>query len=205
MSNRKVDRMVMVKGAYTPEVNKMIKLGKSKKTQFTKEMTLFASNFLRDNFDMELNIPIIIDGRLTSSGGLFKYQRSFLGNTPIEIKMSERFIACALLDESTEGIETILDVLKHELVHYALCAKGIPHSDGTPEFEGKLAELGIGASGATGASKVIVKKKHVWYKLLDVYEDPITGRTYKMKHTAKHQSWSGKRVGYEIVKTYWEI
>jgi SprT-like protein len=41
----------------------------------------------------------------------------------------------------------IIDVLKHELVHYVLCYQKRPFNDGHPVFEGELKKHGITSSG----------------------------------------------------------
>lgn len=181
------------------EINKLGKLTKNEKIQFTSEMERYAQRFLKDNFDLNLGIPINIDGRLTRTGGSFHFMRNMRQAT--QIKMSERFIYGALQDDA-EGVEAILDVLRHELVHYALFKKGSNEfSDGQPEFERTLKELNIGASGATNEKKVMSLKENVWYRIYDEYSG-FDGKIRLYNHTKKAQSWIGKRVGYRIVKSY---
>lgn len=161
-------------------------------------MKLYASNFLREHFNMELNIPIKIDGRLTRTGGSYHYK---IGGKGILIKMSERFIYGALMDE-TEGVDAILDILKHELVHYALHEQGKDFGDGEKEFEETLAKLNIGSSGETSKKKRLTKKKNVWYHVYDVYYSRILDRKVLYKHTKEKQDWMGERIGYRIIKSY---
>ena len=42
--------------------------------------------------------------------------------------------------------EHIIDVFKHELVHYALCVKKMPFSDGDWHFENELKKYGISST-----------------------------------------------------------
>lgn len=194
----KIEKTVIIKGKYNNSVHNMIKLSQKDKNDFTNQMVKYSENFLKENFNVNLTIPIEIDGRLTRTGGSFHHTRQ---NKPIKIKVSERFIACALKDES-EGVGAILDVLNHELTHYALCILGRDFDDGSEDFEKTLAKLNIGSSGATSDKKRLSKKQNVWYSIHDIYQCPVTGKMYKNKHTQKEQNWIGKRKEYQIIKTY---
>ena len=186
---------------------KYITLGKQKYI-YEKQLKKYSEEFLEKNYNTELTIPIKISGRLTSSGGYFKYRRVAGGEKePMEIQISERFIASAIHD-GQEGLEAILDTVKHELVHYVLCKQGKDFSDGDDDFESELARLDIGASGATNKELVQSKKLNTWYRAIDVYEresydiieDKVkTYRTYR-KHAQKPARKN--RIGYEIVKSY---
>ena len=186
---------------------KYITLGKQKHI-YEKQLKKYSEEFLEKNYNTELTIPIKISGRLTSSGGYFKYRRVAGGEKePMEIQISERFIASAIHD-GQEGLEAILDTVKHELVHYVLCKQGKDFSDGDDDFESELARLDIGASGATNKELVQSKKLNTWYRAIDVYEresydiieDKVkTYRTYR-KHAQKPARKN--RIGYEIVKSY---
>ena len=186
---------------------KYITLGRQKHI-YEKQLKKYSEEFLEKNYNTELTIPIKISGRLTSSGGYFKYRRVAGGEKePMEIQISERFIASAIHD-GQEGLEAILDTVKHELVHYVLCKQGRDFSDGDDDFESELARLDIGASGATNKKLVQSKKLNTWYRAIDVYEresydiieDKVkTYRTYR-KHAQKPARKN--RIGYEIVKSY---
>lgn len=195
----KTDRIVIVERTVQnrAEFNNIGKLSKSEKQKFEEQMKVYSRNFLKQNFDMKLEIPIKIDGRLTSAGGSYHHTRK----SAIMIKISERFMYGALLDE-TEGVDAILDILKHELVHYALHMQGKDYDDGSKEFEETLARLNIGSSGATAEKKRLSAKKNVWYNIYDIYHNRILGKTNIYNHTKKEQNWIGNRVGYRIVKTY---
>lgn len=102
------------------------------------ELETIANDFLKETFDMELEIPILISERMKSTYGYFKAVRN--QKTPIEIRISAN-----LLRYYTE--EEILGTLKHECVHYALYMLGKPHRDGDPYFEQTLQAFGIPATG----------------------------------------------------------
>lgn len=194
----KTDRVVIVERAVQnrAEFNSIGKLSKSEKQKFEQQMRMYSRNFLKENFNMSMEIPIKIDGRLTRAGGSYHHT----AKKPIMIKISERFMYGALLDN--EGVEAILDVLKHELVHYALHMQGKDYHDGQKEFEETLARLNIGSSGATASKKRLSKKRNVWYNIYDIYHNKVLGKTNLYNHTKQEQNWIGNRVGYRIVKTY---
>ena len=186
---------------------KYITLGKDK-TKYEKELEAYAGKFLEKNYNTELTVPIKISGRLTSSGGYFKYRMVGGDREPMEIHISERFIASALHD-GQEGLEAILDTVKHELIHYVLCKTGKDFSDGDYEFESELARLNVGASGSTRKELVQSKKVNTWYKIVDVYEresyDIIENKVKTYKTYKKHAQKPARgyeRIGYEVVKSY---
>lgn len=185
---------------------KYITLGKQK-DKYEKQLEAYAKKFLEKNYNTYLTIPIKISGRLTSTGGHFKGRISGGVREPMDIQLSERFIASALHD-GQDGLEAILDTLKHELVHYVLFKQGKDFSDGDYEFESELARLDIGASGSTRKELVQSKKVNTWYKVVDVYEWKgfnitknkfVTHRIHK-KHAKKPSR--DNRIGYEVVKSY---
>ena len=195
----KTDRVIIVEKAVQSktEFNKIGKLSKSEKQKFEQQMRMYARNFLKENFDMKLEIPIKIDGRLTRTGGSYHHTVK----KALMIKVSERFMYGALLDE-TEGVGAILDILEHELVHYALHMQGKDYYDGSKEFEETLARLNIGSSGYTAEKKRLSAKKNVWYNIYDIYHNKVLGKTNLYNHTKQEQDWIGNRVGYRIVKSY---
>jgi len=101
------------------------------------ELTQLATEFLRDNFGITLDIPIERNNRLRRVMGRFN---STHNNEPIEIQL-----AGFLLDHGAP--EVIVDTLYHECVHYALCHRGEPYDDGHPIFEAEIKRLGVSASG----------------------------------------------------------
>lgn len=195
----KTERIVLVEKTTKnkSEFNKIGKLAKSEKVKFENQMKMYAQNFLSQNFNLKLEIPIKIDGRLTRAGGSYHHTTK----KGIMIKISERFMYGALLDES-EGVGAILDILEHELVHYALHMQGKNYRDGSKEFEETLAKLNVGSSGATNKKKRLSAKKNVWYNIYDMYYDTVFKRVRYYNHAKSESDWVGKRVGYRIEKTY---
>lgn len=185
-----METMVIQEGVYTPDVHKMLKLSKENKESYIKEMIEYAKNFLKMHFGLELEIPIRINARLTRVSGYFEHT----AKKALGICMSEKFIALALLDEE-DGLHSVLDVLAHELIHYALFILGEDNRDGSVSFEKKLAELGIRSSGVTKEEKRFNHSLSVYYDLVDIFE----GSDLYWKHTKN--GYKG-RVGYKIIKFY---
>jgi len=103
------------------------------------ELVEEAQKFLNENYEMELGVPIEFNTRLKRCLGKFRYKRSGGKSIPWKIEMSVEFM-------KVHPKEHILDVLRHELVHYALCAKGYTEaqfSDGHFVFESELKKLGV--------------------------------------------------------------
>ncbi|MET3658465.1 SprT-like domain-containing protein [Sporosarcina psychrophila] len=101
------------------------------------ELTEIASTFLRDNYAMDLDIPIVRNNRLrTVMGRFISAYRG--GATRIEI-------AGFVIEHGDRGI--IIDTLYHECIHYALFERGEPNDDGHPHFESELREHSVGSSG----------------------------------------------------------
>lgn len=100
------------------------------------ELVSIANEFLSENYEMKLDIPIEFNQRLKRVFARFKYLIINKENVPSKIEMSIQFIV-------SHDREVIIDVLKHELVHYALCAQDKPFKDGQKMFEDELKKLGI--------------------------------------------------------------
>lgn len=102
------------------------------------EMRRYANAFLLDNYGMELEIPLQINGRLKKTYGRFRFYdlRKHGKKEPVMIDLNKYFY------ENNER-DVILDVLKHELVHYAMFMQDKPFNDGHPVFENELKRLGV--------------------------------------------------------------
>lgn len=100
------------------------------------ELTQAATDFLRNNYDLPLEIPIVINGRLRTAMG--RYMSSYKGN-PTSIEL-----AVFLMKYGAKSV--IIDTLFHECIHYALHVKGEPNDDGHPHFEAELRKHGVGST-----------------------------------------------------------
>ncbi|MCG1008828.1 SprT-like domain-containing protein [Salinicoccus sp. ID82-1] len=103
-----------------------------------RQLEKYADDFLKRAFDMPLGIPIRVSKRMKSNLGAFriKYVRGKKNPQGMEIFMSDEFI-------KNNPHETILDVLYHECVHYALFVTGQPYKDSDAMFIRTLDRLGI--------------------------------------------------------------
>jgi SprT-like protein len=111
------------------------------------ELVEEAQRFLKENFEMELGVPIEFNTRLKRTMGMFRYKRVNKKPVPAKIQMSVEFM-------KIHPKEHIMDVLRHELVHYALCAKGYTESqfsDGHHVFESTLKKLNVSPTRTYGA------------------------------------------------------
>lgn len=104
-----------------------------------------AATFLRENYNETLHIPVKRNNRLRSSYGRFILKN----NKAYCIDLAGR-----LLDYGAE--EVIINILKHECIHYALFMKQQPYRDGSPVFEAELKK-----HGAPETRKLIVGKFYV--------------------------------------------
>ena len=191
-----------VKTLTVTEYNRLAKLKTKEMPGFISEAKTFANQFLMENFNMQLNIPIKMNGRLTSTMGRYLSKRNYLGNViPDSIELSKRYLLAALI---VDDLEEIYDTLKHELVHYALSVQGKNFSDGDYDFEHKLYELNISASGSTPIHKRLTKRTLRNYAPYNKEEFFFrSGKSYYSQVTVKNQKYgiykgSLTHVGYRI-------
>ncbi|HFK1435109.1 TPA: SprT-like domain-containing protein [Bacillus cereus] len=106
--------------------------------KFKLEMT--AIKFLKENYNMKLGIPIILNGKLKRTFGRFRHAPHNQKRFSHSIELSRTFI-------EHQPWENVLSTLKHELIHYALYELGEPYRDGEKLFESELAKHGSHSSG----------------------------------------------------------
>lgn len=98
-------------------------------------LTVYAYNWLVTEYGIELKIPIKISNRLKSTFGYFRHRSKL----PIEIQISNNLIEYH--DE-----EILLDVFKHELIHYVCFITGKQYKDGSKDFESELRRQGVSST-----------------------------------------------------------
>lgn len=114
-------------------------------------ITNIAKDFLMEAYDMELEIPISINGRLSRTMGRYMYTHR---NESVGMDFAKYFVEHA--DD-----ELFVKVIKHECIHYALHRRGDPFADGHPFFE---TELKKHESLTTGSVKLPHPQKvHYWH------------------------------------------
>lgn len=102
----------------------------------TRQLEIYADEFLRKNFDLSLDVPLRVSKRMKSKLGVFSIKYNNHKVLSSEIVLSYNFII-------NNDKEAILDVLYHECVHYALYKKRLPFRDSDPEFINALKRLEI--------------------------------------------------------------
>lgn len=186
-----------------------LKIEKAKEfPAFLKEAKAFANKFLMENFNMRLEIPIKMNGHLSSTFGRYMSRRYFGELKPISIELSKTYLTAALI---VGDLEDVYDTLKHELAHYALSVQGKNFNDGSYDFEMKLYELNISSSGRTPARKKFTKRTMKYYKPFKVYRGDnkeeftfASGKSYYASASVKNNQQgvyyrgSLTHVGYEI-------
>lgn len=196
-----------VKRLTVKEYNQLKKLKEKEMPAFLNEAKTFANNFLMKNFNMELKIPIKMNGRLTRTMGRY-LARNYFGNViPKSIELSKTYLVAALI---VGDLEEIYDTLKHELVHYALSVQGKNYSDGDYDFEKKLYELNISSSGSTPVRKRLSERTLRYYIPYKIYQGDNkeefifrSGNSYYESATVKSREYgiykgSLTHVGYRI-------
>jgi len=120
-----------------------------------KQMEQYANKFLKENYNLQLTVPLKINARLKTTCGRFKYRRYASGKREsVSVEMNKFFI------ENNEPT-IVLDVLRHELVHFALFELGKPNADGHPVFEGELRRLKIVSQSTISQYNLVSKPKTV--------------------------------------------
>lgn len=105
---------------------------KNKYAAELEELRKQANEFLQEHYSLELKIPIEVNNRLSvTMGALVFYE-----DKPIVIEISG-----PVMKYGTKA--AILDILKHELIHYALFILGKPYFDGQTYFENELKKHGV--------------------------------------------------------------
>jgi SprT-like protein len=97
-----------------------------------------ANRFLWDNYNMALVVPIEITDEFVTEEGAYEFTKT----APRRILIAE-FVMIFADDD------VVYDVLRHELVHYALHLRGRNFADGHPEFEEELSKHGIASTEST--------------------------------------------------------
>lgn len=130
------------------------------------QLKQYANKFLMETYGMKLSVPLEINGRLKKACGRFVWLKK--DRQPKVVEMNKDFV------ENNEP-QMVLDVLKHELVHYALFMKNIPHSDGDAPFERELRRLGIVSQNTINKYK-IASKMQIYKCASCKKEHPMTRR-----------------------------
>ena len=137
--------------------NSVNKLNPEKSREIMAMLEDEAKKMLATSFKepLELEIPIKISWGMYRTLGAFHFQETnvvdqvdgkflyTLKREPLIIKISYVLIISSILDDD---YRTLLDTLRHEVVHYALYVLGEYSCDGSFFFESNLARLGISSA-----------------------------------------------------------
>lgn len=97
-----------------------------------------AVTFCAEEYAVSFDIPLRINGRLTRALGNFTYYKN-------EKRASRIDLARDLIE--LYELSEIIDVLKHELIHFCLWKLDLPHKDGNAYFEDELKRHNITSTG----------------------------------------------------------
>lgn len=134
----------------------------------------FARKFLQDNYNLELVVPLRLNGRMKTTCGWFRYKKR--SRVPVVVELNKFFV------ENNES-NVVIDVLKHELIHYALFMKGIPCRDGDYEFEAELKRLGVVSQKTINQYTIVSKPKRLHYYRC---QDSSCNKEYRLNRALKH-------------------
>lgn len=108
----------------------------SKSIYFDNEaLTALANELSQTYWQIGCTVPVVWNGRLSSTMGRFCYTERKKKRQPLRIELSKK--AARQLDK-----ETLIAVLLHELCHYHLFKQGKPFSDHHPVFEAEIKRVG---------------------------------------------------------------
>ncbi len=112
------------------------------------ELTEIATEFLRENYDMHLMVPIKRNNRFKNVMGRYNFTNE---EEPLDIEL-----AGFMFDYADDAV--LIDTLKHELIHLALHVRGEPYDDGHPHFEAELRKHGVSSTRINYVGKQAVCK-----------------------------------------------
>lgn len=120
------------------------------------EIELYTRRFLKDNYNLELAIPVAINSRLTTTLGQFVHTRNkHTGERkPVRLEFSKKFL-------ENGKLEDILSTIRHESIHLALFILDKPYKDGMPLFESELKKHG---ANSTGTTELLIERNVRVYK-----------------------------------------
>lgn len=101
----------------------------------------YAKDFLKNQYNLELTVPIEINARLKRVLGRFRNMGAN-NRKPIKIEMSKQYLIHGKLED-------IQSTIRHECTHYALYVTGKPYKDGEKLFESELKKHGTNSTRTT--------------------------------------------------------
>jgi len=105
------------------------------------QIEVYAKDFLKKQYNLELTVPIEINGRLKIVLGRFK-NTGAINRRPVKIEMSKQYLIHGKLED-------IQSTIRHECIHYALYVTGKPYKDGERLFESELRKFDTNSTKTT--------------------------------------------------------
>lgn len=99
------------------------------------QLSVLAEHLSQTYWQQRCTIPVVWNGRLSTTMGRFCYSLQKNKRTAVRIELSKK--AAQHLDR-----QTFIQVLLHELCHYHLFKQGKPFSDHHPVFETEIKRVG---------------------------------------------------------------
>lgn len=172
--------------------NVMLKYGIPVETH--QKLVNFANEFLKEHFNLSLEIPICYNGRLKNTLGQLVI--SPVTNRAMKIEVSKKEVIAAFL---MKDFSTIEDVLRHELCHYALFLMDKPFQDGDKYFEDTLIKTNAPSSYAV-VKKTNNKRFIKGISYSTVYLDDDNNEYHYTNRKAKLRLYANKFLYADRVK-----
>jgi hypothetical protein len=172
-----------------------------------REFTNLAKRLAKEYWGITLNIPIKWEEKKSNRNyATFHYKyirdqrtRKVIGHEPLYIIFNTKTV-------STFTDEQLIDILKHELTHWAGCVMKKPFSDGTVWFEKELLRIGATSTGFNQNDPQL-QEKTVAYQQSVINPDVVTGQAedvypYRIyingmeKHNWNGANWEDKKSWY---------
>lgn len=148
-----------------------------------------AKQFIKDEYKLDLDIPIKINSRFKTTLGIYRETHSGI---PVQIEIAKRLLQYA-------NKRVIIGVIKHEIVHLALKKLNKPYKDGDDYFEQELERLNLPSSVNKERSIAYVGEKYIF--ICQQCKRKLTTTIKKVKQKSKLYISPCCRSGLKYVKT----
>lgn len=138
-------------------LNEYNRIEKEINTKFEREniehtLELIARELAYEYWGLDFDLPVIINGRLKASGGrchshVYRAGTADQEIVPYKIEISLNTIITSYMVSGE--LDYAIEVLKHELTHYALWVQGIDHEETSLNFLEEINRVGAVYQGVT--------------------------------------------------------
>lgn len=111
----------------------MVTMSSTQLQMSQQEIEAYAKSFLKEAYNMELTIPIVINPYISNVLARFLHYKNH--GSSIALEFSKKYLKHGQLND-------ILGTIKHECIHFAMYEMYRPYKDGHPEFEAELKKHG---------------------------------------------------------------